>query len=57
MFRCPDCGSDMKKRTIVTRLGDYDGWNCIACNSFYKKQGHKERDIHRLEHFFKAGVS
>jgi hypothetical protein len=26
----------MKKRTVITRLGDVDGWNCITCDSFYK---------------------
>jgi hypothetical protein len=29
----------MKKRTVITRLGDIDGWNCIMCDSFYKKNG------------------
>jgi hypothetical protein len=37
MFRYPDCGNDMKKRRVVTRLGDFDGWGCIACDSFYRK--------------------
>jgi hypothetical protein len=36
MFLCPDCGNNMKMRTVVTRLEDYDGWNCIACDSFYR---------------------
>ena len=38
MFRCPDCGSSMVKRTVITRVGDIDGWNCISCNSFYDRK-------------------
>lgn len=38
MFRCPDCGSNMTERTVTTRLGDIDGWNCISCDSFYNRR-------------------
>ena len=38
MFRCPDCGGSMTERTVVTRLGDIDGWNCVSCDSFYDKK-------------------
>ena len=38
MFRCPDCGNNMVKRVVTTRLGDIDGWNCVSCGSFYEKR-------------------
>jgi hypothetical protein len=38
MFRCPDCGGDMTERTVITRLGDIDGWNCVSCDAFYSKK-------------------
>ena len=27
----------MRERTVVTTLGDVDGWNCISCDSFYNR--------------------
>ena len=38
MFRCPDCGNDMVERTVITRLGDIDCWNCVSRDSFYSKK-------------------
>jgi hypothetical protein len=38
MFRCPDCGNNMKERTVITRLGDIDGWNCVSCDLFYNRK-------------------
>jgi hypothetical protein len=26
----------MFRRTVVTRLGDLDGWSCVSCKAFYK---------------------
>lgn len=36
MLHCPDCGCEMYQRTVVTRLGDFDGWCCVSCQAFYK---------------------
>jgi hypothetical protein len=33
----------MKKRTVITRLGDIDWSNCIACDSFFKKSEIEKR--------------
>ncbi|HKU50180.1 MAG TPA: hypothetical protein VJP79_09535 [Nitrososphaera sp.] len=41
MFRCPDCGNDMRKRFLVTRLGDVDGWACHDCDAFYEAKAVK----------------
>jgi predicted RNA-binding Zn-ribbon protein involved in translation (DUF1610 family) len=36
MLHCPDCGYEMFQRTIVTRLGNVDGWSCVSCRAFYR---------------------
>ncbi len=36
VLHCPDCECEMFQRTIVTRLGDIDGWSCVSCRAFYK---------------------
>ena len=36
VLHCPDCGCELFQRTIVTRLGDIDGWSCVSCKAFYR---------------------
>lgn len=42
MFRCPDCGKDMQKQSLVTRLGDIEGWRCFDCDLFYDTKAVKQ---------------
>jgi transposase-like protein len=37
-LRCPDCGSDLVKRIVVTRIGDIAGWNCVSCDAFFERK-------------------
>jgi uncharacterized Zn finger protein (UPF0148 family) len=36
VLHCPECGCELFQRTVVTRLGDVDGWSCVSCKAFYK---------------------
>jgi hypothetical protein len=38
MFRCPACGGRVKKCTVIIRLSDVDGSNCVSCDSFYDRK-------------------
>jgi ribosomal protein L37AE/L43A len=35
-LRCPDCGNELVKRIVITRIGDVEGWNCVSCNAFFE---------------------
>jgi len=37
-LRCPDCGNELVKRIVVTRLGDIEGWNCVSCDAFFERK-------------------
>ncbi|MEW6605554.1 MAG: hypothetical protein AB1351_12825 [Thermoproteota archaeon] len=37
-LRCPDCGGELVKRVIVTRLGDIEGWQCESCKAFFERK-------------------
>ena len=37
-FRCPECANDLRKKVMVTRLGDIDIWFCDDCNVYYEKK-------------------
>lgn len=42
MLHCPDCGCEITRHTIESRLGDVDGWSCVSCKAFYKIKGLKK---------------
>jgi ribosomal protein L37AE/L43A len=37
-LRCPDCGNELVKRIVVTRLGDIEGWYCVSCDAFFERK-------------------
>jgi hypothetical protein len=37
-LRCPDCGVELVRRIVVTRLGDIEGWNCMSCDAFFERK-------------------